>query len=612
MRNVKHTKSLKKHKFRNRMIVINLLISIIPLLFLGAISFSSSLENQKRNISEMNDVLFYQISERIEEYCKNIDSLSLNVFYNKSLQDFLLQKPSPLISDDSSNLYQDRIAISNYFSSFFQTNNEIKGIDLYSGDKHYSSDTFVLTQDMYDFIFSTEGGGSEKLRFSNVFLEQNTGVAQDMLIAVRPIKSIQKSNYFGEIARGALVLRRMEIRKLIDDERLTKMADIYILDQAGHVIVSSVEGVDGTLFDRSQYQSSGNALSIINGMPYWYQETTQELSGWQLIAAIPMKNYAAQLYTLSKTMMFLLPVVLVITVGAALYFNLLLARPIRQLAEAFNSVASGNLQTQISVNRSDELSEIAGSFNHMVQEVGELTENNLNAQKQLYEIELEKARFELNGLQMQINAHFLYNTLHCIRGMSQNAPEQIRPTIDLLVKYFRYSNSNGAFVKLENELSHLYCYMQIQNIRYNGRFRILSDIPEELKQYMVLKLTIQPLVENALFHGLEQKAGRGSIKIKARRQEQNLTIQIMDNGAGMDEEELQLLRGRLEENTLSYHAKERSTGIGIVNIQKRIQIYCGKRHGLNVKSWKGIGTVITMTLPLLKESDDLEKGAFSR
>ena len=76
-----------------------------------------------------------------------------------------------------------------------------------------------------------------------------------MLIAVRPIKSIQKSNYFGEIARGALVLRRMEIRKLIDDERLTKMADIYILDQAGHVIVSSVEGVDGTLFDRSQYQS---------------------------------------------------------------------------------------------------------------------------------------------------------------------------------------------------------------------------------------------------------------------------------------------------------------------------------------------------------------------
>ena len=78
--------------------------------------------------------------------------------------------------------------------------------------------------------------------------------------------------------------------------------------------------MDGTLFDRSQYQSSGNALSIINGMPYWYQETTQELSGWQLIAAIPMKNYAAQLYTLSKTMMFLLPAVLVITVGAALYF----------------------------------------------------------------------------------------------------------------------------------------------------------------------------------------------------------------------------------------------------------------------------------------------------
>nr|WP_286672431.1 sensor histidine kinase [Cohnella hashimotonis] len=289
-------------------------------------------------------------------------------------------------------------------------------------------------------------------------------------------------------------------------------------------------------------------------------------------------------------------------------FNFRLTHPITKMADAFDSAASGDFDAKLRFGYKNEITVIQDHYNNMLDQIKKLTEHLLQSQQQLHETEMDKQLYQLNGLQSQINAHFLYNVLHSIRGMSlSNAKREVAAAIDNLVSYFRYITRTDEYVLLFKELEHLDTYIDIQKIRFGERLQFKISMDPALKSQYIVKLILQPLVENSLFHGLEGKSGRWMIKIHANRTDADdeILIKVMDNGLGMNEEKLASLNATLAgESTSTSESGNLGQGIGLVNIHKRIQIYYGETYGLTIKSWQDRGTVVTIKVPLSIREDD--------
>ena len=216
-----------------------------------------------------------------------------------------------------------------------------------------------------------------------------------------------------------------------------------------------------------------------------------------------------------------------------------------------------------------------------------------------------KMEAELHALQNQINPHFLYNTLEVIRGRAlvQNA-QDIADMTEALATIFRYNiNRPGDVATLQEEIDNVRNYMLIQNCRFGDRFRFeteIEDVEDGILTHVLPVLTLQPLVENAIYHGINERIGGGRIRLKAYLTQRDLLIIISDNGKGMDDVTLQEIHRKLVGASEGLQVEKktgRGTGIALTNVNQRIKFYFGKEYGLDVKSTLGIGTTITITIP---------------
>ncbi|HWT73182.1 MAG TPA: sensor histidine kinase [Mobilitalea sp.] len=277
---------------------------------------------------------------------------------------------------------------------------------------------------------------------------------------------------------------------------------------------------------------------------------------------------------------------------ASFLMNVLLTdsitKPIRMLCEKTALVAKGDFTTRTSCENHDELSVLSDSFNDMAMKL----EQQVNSIRQ----EQENLRnMESKLLQAQINPHFLYNTLDTIIWLIEGSKN--KEAIDIVVslsEFFRIAVSKGKdFISIREEEIHIKSYLQIQQSRYSDILDYEINIPEGLYQYQIVKLTLQPLVENSLYHGIKMLRARGKITVTGQRMDEDICFQVIDNGIGMDEEELSSLRKAVE-----LPGSEQSTGFGLANVNKRIKLNYGNRYGLDVQSKKGEGTVITIKIPV--------------
>ena len=212
---------------------------------------------------------------------------------------------------------------------------------------------------------------------------------------------------------------------------------------------------------------------------------------------------------------------------------------------------------------------------------------------------------ELTALQSQINPHFLYNTLESVRGQALiDGNTEIAGMMEALSAFFRYSISRkGSLVTLRDELSNIENYMKIQRYRFNNRFSMeifIDEEDEEAYDFKIPRLIIQPVVENAIFHGLEEKLEGGKVTIEVIETEKNLIITVSDNGKGMDKQTLCELNERIHDGLLHEHEEgkgQRNTGIGLPNIHKRIQLLFGEEYGISVYSTPNQGTDVEITVP---------------
>lgn len=268
-----------------------------------------------------------------------------------------------------------------------------------------------------------------------------------------------------------------------------------------------------------------------------------------------------------------------------------ITRPLRTLQEVMRSVETGEFVTAGYLDATDEVKELAREYDMMVGHIRELMAVNLREQEL-------KRKSDLKALQAQINPHFLYNTLDSIVWMAEmnKSPEVVMMT-SALSKLFRISISRGLeFIPLRDEVEHVRSYLTIQQMRYEDKFRYEIDIDESLLDITVLKIILQPLVENAIYHGIRDVDYPGLIRINGEIQDELLRLRVEDNGAGMNEAERVALISELESDT-DEAADPRGQGVGIRNVHERIRIYYGEGCGLDIASTSGKGTVITCRLP---------------
>ncbi len=288
-------------------------------------------------------------------------------------------------------------------------------------------------------------------------------------------------------------------------------------------------------------------------------------------------------------------VVLLALLGITVLFSMLaqqsltnaIRTPIARLEKFAASLAGGDLQARAPETPVTELHELTQSLNTMAGRLQDLIDENRREQENL-------KKSELRALQAQINPHFLYNTLDAIVWLAEAG--QSREVIHItraLSDFFRISLSQGKdWIPLSEEIKHLTGYLTIQKIRYRDILDYQIDIPEELGSCQVLKLLMQPLVENAIYHGVKHRRGRGLVRVTGRMEDSWLILEVADNGAGMTPERLAQVR-----EGLSGSGAE-SAGYGLFNVNKRIQLYYNQPQGVWIESRPGEGTSVTLKLPV--------------
>lgn len=282
---------------------------------------------------------------------------------------------------------------------------------------------------------------------------------------------------------------------------------------------------------------------------------------------------------------------------AALLITSGIIRPLKELNRATKELAEGDFSARAEVNSKDEIAVLAEGFNDMAGNM-----QVLNSKIKEDEQKIRKA--DLRLLQEQINPHFLYNTLDTIVWLIEgNEPDQAVNMVVTLSNFFRQVLSKGKeFISIREEEQHISSYLEIQEMRYHDILEYSIQIDPAIYDYQILKLTLQPVVENALYHGIKRKRAKGFIHIRGVKDRDTIRFMIGDDGVGMDPEELAELRRGIERP-----CQETEKGFGLANVNERIRMYFGEQYGVSIVSQKGKGTIVEIRIPARFSVDEKQK-----
>lgn len=268
-------------------------------------------------------------------------------------------------------------------------------------------------------------------------------------------------------------------------------------------------------------------------------------------------------------------------------------QPLKVLYDATRKVSQGDLKARADVDSHDEIEILAHGFNDMAESMEKLFQK-------IKEDEQKMRQLDLRLLQEQINPHFLYNTLDTIVWLIEGdkADEAVNMVVTLS-DFFRLVLSRGKeFISLSEEKQHISSYLEIQEVRYRDILEYQIEIDPALYQYEIPKLTLQPLVENALYHGIKYKRARGCIYVRGEKNGDVLVLTVSDNGIGMEAGELRQLQKEIRRP-----CRETEKGFGLANVNERIRMYFGAEYGMEIQSEKNRGTIVKLTIPAVKKEN---------
>lgn len=598
--------SFRNTHIQARLMGAFVILSIIPALITGTFAYRMSVEAIKSKINTYSKDLLEQIQQNVNRELERLEYDSVEIMFMADVQNALSHYNELSEWDKMSLEIKLRDKLINKFSFL-----------------HDVSDV-VLYTNKFNKIVAYGGNGSNILKYKTPYFEEMIGACDTLKGApVWRVSNVQdevhdvdllinKNENRGGInlARtvrdkeegtplGYMLLRTNEryfskIYENIDDEK----QKVFILTEGGVIASSnSSQLITGELYQdqslmlkmKASLENGKSSFNYTFDQKYLLVFSKIERADWFIVSLSPYTYLNAESLRIGIYSIIVGLICFLLAILLSLFISKSISVPLQKMVHTIQLVKEGDLSVCMNDQSQDELSEVANHFDDMVSEISSLLELTKQQEK-------EKRTAELQALQAQINPHFISNTLNSIKWMASiQGVENIEQLIFSLIQMLNVSmGKEDHVVTMEEELEYLKNYIVIQEFRYYDKFKVKFDVEEETLQFKMVRFLLQPILENAIIHGIAPIEGQGFILIKAYTEEDTFKISFTDNGVGFSQE-------RIEEALCDKSRKKDAfCGIGISNVNDRIKMVYGESYGLNIQSLPNIFTTVEVSLPIVR------------
>lgn len=536
-----------------------------------------------------------QLNQNVDSYITYMDNIASVIAKSQDAYQLLYQK----IGEDAAAKEGHIKRLQEQFNTILKSRDDIRNIGLVqkdgvmllnSGYQAVNPDLDLSTQEWY--TSAVDNYNQYNLTSSHV---------QHVIKGQRPwviTLSREVHNFYGTGNSDGVVfidLNYSAISELCDKNSIGDKGYVFILDQDGNIVYHPSQQ---QLYNELQTENidivmNADTDTVVTGTgddEKIYTFSRSETTGWTVVGCMNMAELLKDSREANKIYMLTAIVLVVIAMLLSSFISKSITLPIQKLRNSMERVQEGDFKAaDIVIPAENEIGSLTTSFNVMTHKIEDLMAQNVHEQEL-------KRKSELKALQSQINPHFLYNTLDSIIWMAEGKKnEDVVVMTASLARLLRQSISNeDETVSIIQEIQYVKSYLTIQKMRYKDKLEYEIDVDSSIYSVHIVKLVLQPIIENAIYHGLKYKDSKGMICVKGHQDGRNAVIEIKDDGVGMDEETLAHI---FEKHKVNYH----SNGVGVYNIQKRLSLYYGKEYGLRYESEKGKGTTVTVVIPMDQE-----------
>ena len=596
---LQYVRAMKPGGIQSTLMLVFSFISVLTMLLMGVLMYMRFSMLSRQETIESSRKLMEQTGESMEDHLVNMRQISDAVYYN-------------VVKEND--FYDKREEIQKGMNLLYEANRDkLRTIALYNRDgslvaaepvASQKEDPDVTRQEWYQKAMEK----MENIHFSiphiqNLF-DDNSFRYYWVISSSRAVELTENRT-----SQTGVLLVDMDFSSI---SRMMKQINevsngqyYYLCDNNGQIIYHprQIQISDGICKENSLVAASykdGVYDEEFEGVQRKVIVNTVSYTGWKLVGVIPYSLFSHEMINIRYFigMVILLMAMMLIIINRVVTQRI--SRPILKLNHSVMEYEAGK-KPEIYIGGSSEIRHLGYSIQSSYEKSEELMQEIVWEQN-------ERRKSELDALQSQINPHFLYNALDSITWMIEGERnDEAAFMISQLAKLFRISLSQGhTIISVRDELQHAKSYMNIQRIRYKDAFSVTFDVAPELEEYCAVKLTLQPILENSINYGVDPMDDCGEIFIRVKKEEDLLVLSVEDNGIGMSEEEVSLLL------TDSNRKRKHGSGVGLVNINNRLQILFGKEHGLFIESEPDEGTRVSIRIPAIpyteKNRKILEKG----
>lgn len=577
-------------KLRTKMILSYLLCMLLPLIVLGGVLYQTSKERileERRSAAEQS---VGQYNKIFDEYIRQVDSVTLLPYVDKDLQNYLLKTTG---KQSYANYFDNVDSIYQILETQFMVNKEIEYISLaslngqilsLSGSGRVRAEYAFLNNKQFSNFFTSTG----ELIFSSRHMSRYLFAPREPVFTVgRRILDFYEGFYSGYI----IIDCNMDIfDRVCEQMNNGEKKHILIADGGGELLYTSKKEYawedEQNILSLAQRETGNGSTWEITGEQVYSVHDTSSTTGWTVYEILPYAAILDSVKPIRNVMFILSGCCIVLVILCSLFIANSVSNPIRRLQKTMQQVEEGNTALRSEIQNNSEVGQLSHTFNQLLDRIEQLL-------TVIKGIEIKKREAQLDALKSQINPHFLYNTLESIRMMAViEDKDDIARAIEALSDLFRYAiRGKTDIIDVGEELEYIKNYILLQKIRFEDRLQVEYDIDASLLHHKMIKLTVQPLVENAIVHGLSGIDDSWLIRISVTKQETDLLICVEDNGVGIFPDKLLEIQKQLDSGG------EPGAGIGLNNIHQRIVMYFGREYGLKLESRPMAGTRAVIRIP---------------
>ncbi|MEK3724705.1 cache domain-containing sensor histidine kinase [Paenibacillus sp. FSL H8-0034] len=587
-----------------KLLILFILLILLPLITQGIVTyfdFSSTIERRTKIYAIQ---IVNQINKSLDKtFMEEKQSLSLLTIYNGEMKQ-ILQNHSQANNKDSIPSTLEKSTMFRYMAASSPYRSEIRGIQIITTNGYLFTD-----MDPYlikSFYFDDNETWVPRVRNAAGLWVAIPQHYPKYLSETKPMPYISLARMI--IDPGSMqslgiikVDFRLEVfSQIAANYKFGEIGSLLILNKDNELFYEqNIEGIKTDFKEINSvlqlHNESASFEAEINGKKHLVIIDQSDNTGLKVVSLIPEHLLLKETLPIKRVSILIGSLCLIVGIILALFFSYRLSRPLVELRNKMKLVQLGNFRQSIDVHTQDEFGQLARGFNRMSAEIERLIEEVLL-------IGIKEKEAEISALLSQMNPHFMYNTLESINMKAiQNQNYDVSDMVSALGNLLRYTiNTSSKYVPLALELSSIESYIQIQQIRYGERLKVFIQVENQLRSLLIPKLLFQPLVENAIYHGIEDMNRGGEIWIRVDTFENNLLLTVRDNGKGLTEDEIKWLYTSLKQ---PINASSKGSGVALRNIDQRVKLMYGEEFGLHIDGIPGEGASFTITLPIEPRRD---------